>query len=285
MSDADSAASGPETTEDAVPEVSRPDRPHGVLLTLAYDGKNFAGFVKQHRVRTVAGELAKAIATVDPDASKTRVVSRTDAGVHARGQRVSFATMRDISSRGWVLALGQGLPDDISIVRAVRVPPSYDPRHHAEWKRYRYLIHHSPVSDPFLAGRAWRLYYKLDLELMRREAESLVGRHDFAAFRGAADVRTTTERTLSAVTVESVEGGLGGPCIAITVTGDRFLYNMVRIIVGTLVDVGRGQLPPGTVRAGLDSLKRESLGMTAPPDGLCLEHVELGEVGTGAWPA
>jgi tRNA pseudouridine38-40 synthase len=146
------------------------------------------------------------------------------------------------------------------------------------------LIHHSPVGDPFFAGRAWRLYYKLDLELMRREAADLLGRHDFAAFRGAADARTTTERTLTDVTVETLASGLGGPTIAISVTGDRFLYNMVRIIVGTLVDVGRGQLPPGTVRRGLDSKQRDALGMTAPPDGLCLEHVELGEIGSGAWP-
>lgn len=280
MSDADSAVSGPGSEDEGA---ARPARPHGVLLTLAYDGRAFAGFVRQRGQRTVAGELSRAIAAVDPDASKLRVVSRTDAGVHARGQRVSFATTRDISSRGWVLALSQNLPDDVAVVRAVAVPPEYDPRHHAQWKRYRYLIHHSPVSDPFLAGRAWRLYYKLDLDVMRREATRLVGRHDFAAFRGAADVRTSTERTIEDVTIES-SSGPSGATISIAVTGDRFLYNMVRIIVGTLVDVGRGHLPEGTVSEGLSTRKRDSVGMTAPPDGLYLEHVELGEIGSLPWP-
>ncbi len=257
---------------------------HGVLFTVAYDGHRFAGLVRQPGQRTVAGVLEEAIRVIDPAASRVRAVSRTDAGVHARAQQLSFATQRDISSRGWVLAVSEHLPDDVAIVRASRVPPEYDPRRHALWKRYRYLIHHSPVSDPFLAGRAWRLYYPLDLERMREAAALLLGTHDFAAFRGAADQRDSTVRTLTEVSVDGVTPSPNASCIAVTVTGDRFLYNMVRIIVGTLVDVGRGHLAPGAVQAALSTGRRELLGMTAPADGLCLEHIELDVAGEHAWP-
>ncbi len=265
---------------DAPPPLLR----NGVLLTLAYDGRRFAGLARQPGQRTVAGALEDAIRVIDPEASRVRAVSRTDAGVHAYGQRVSFATQRDISSRGWVLAVSEHLPDDLAIVHASHVPPEYDPRRHALWKRYRYLIHHSNVNDPFLAGRAWRLYYQLDLERMRQAAELLIGRHDFAAFRGAADTRESTVRTLTDVRIAVTRAKIGSSTIEVSVTGDRFLYNMVRIIVGTLVDVGRGHLAHGAVQAGLSTGRRELLGMTAPPDGLYLEHIELDVGGSDGWP-
>lgn len=259
----------------------------GVLLTVAYDGASYCGFVRQSNGPSVAAELDRAVRTVDPLATPVKGASRTDAGVHARAQAVSFSTQRDIAARGWVLALNQSLPPDVAVVRAARVPAEYDSRRHALWKRYRYLIHCSQVPDPLLAGRAWRVGYPLDLTLMRTEAAALVGSHDFAAFRSAADARETTVRELTELRVESIPEALpreSSARLEVVVTGNRFLHNMVRIIVGTLVDVGRGHLAPGAVERALASKRREELGMTAPAEGLYLEHVELDDAGSAAWP-
>lgn len=260
---------------------------YGVLLTVAYDGARYCGFVRQSNGPSVAAELDRAIAIIDPRAASVKGASRTDAGVHARAQAVSFSTQRDIAARGWVLALNQSLPPDIAVVRAARVRADYDSRRHALWKRYRYLLHCSQVPDPLLAGRAWRVGYRLDLGAMQREAAALVGTHDFAAFRSSADTRDTTVRELTEVRVESIPGAHpreSGSRIEVVVVGNRFLHNMVRIVVGTLVDVGRGQLPTGTMQRALERKRREELGMTAPADGLYLEHIELDDFGEQAWP-
>ncbi len=254
----------------------------GVLLTVAYDGHHFSGFVRQDNARTIAGELDGAIRTIDPKAAPVIGVSRTDAGVHSAGNPAVFRTDRDLSSRSWVLALSQHLPDEISVVRAAKVVPDFDPRPHALFKRYRYRILASKVRDPFLEGRAWRVHNEMDLEAMQTEAAHLVGEHDFAAFRSARDERETTVRRLHSVVVAPAVGDVRS--VDIEVTGNRFLYNMVRIIAGTIVDVGRGRLKPGAVLRALESKRREDLGMTAPPDGLYLEHVELDETGEEVWP-
>lgn len=259
-----------------------------MLLTVAYDGARYCGFVVQSNGPSIASELDRAVASVDPLATLVKGASRTDAGVHARAQGVSFATQRSISSRGWVMALNQKLPRDISVLRAAHVPLGYDVRRHALWKRYRYLVHLAHVFDPFLAARAWRIGYDLDLSRMQREADDLLGRHDFAAFRSSADSRESTVRDLTEVSLRLV-GGASLPvsssaCLEVVVTGNRFLHNMVRIIVGTLVDVGRGHLAPGAVKRALRSGERGDLGMTAPAEGLCLEHIELDDFGRDPWP-
>lgn len=259
----------------------------GVLLTVAYDGARYCGFARQKNAPSVAAELDRAIATIDPRATLVQGASRTDAGVHARGQVVSFATQRDIPPRGWVFALNQRLPPDIAVTRAARVPANYDPRRHALWKRYRYLLHCSRVRDPLLAGRAWRIGYPLDLAAMQQEAAVLVGTHDFAAFRSSADTRDDTMRELTEVHLESIPGTHpreSGLRIEVVVVGNRFLHNMVRILVGTLVDIGRGHLPTGTMQRALEQKRREALGVTAPAAGLYLEHVELDDFGEQVWP-
>lgn len=219
---------------------------------------------------------------MDPAASTLRVASRTDAGVHARGQVACFDTRSRIESRGWLLGLSARLPPQIAVRRVARVPAGFNPSHHALEKEYRYAILRGTLRDPFVQGRSWRVHAPLNLELMQSEATDLIGQHDFAAFRGSADFRTSTVRTISLAQVESHPGLEHG--LRFRVVGDRFLYRMVRIIVGTLVDVGRGRLEPGAVRRGLVSRRREDLGVTAPPDGLCLEWVSLDEAGTDEWP-
>jgi len=261
---------------------AHPDRV-GVLLTLAYDGASFSGFAAQNNTaHTVASELGRAIAKMDPRASSLRVASRTDAGVHARGQVACFASMLRIQSRGWLLGLSGHLPPQIAVQRVARVAPNFNPSKAAIAKTYRYLILRGTVRDPFLHGRAWRVHDRLDLEAMQREAESLLGTHDFAAFRGRNDKRTTTVRSISVASLREVPGE--PRCIAFEIRGDRFMYHMVRIIVGTLVDVGRGNCAPGAIARAQASGQRNDLGMTAPPDGLCLERIELADSGHDEWP-
>jgi len=263
---------------------SVPSEVRRFLLLVAYDGSPWSGFQQQDNAETVAGQLDRAIRSIDPFATRVLGASRTDAGVHARLQPVTFDTKRSSPlSRGWVLGLTGALPESIAVLRAAEVPSNFDPRREPLWKIYRYRVLSSPVADPFLTKKAYRIKDQLNLELMQAEARELVGEHDFAAFRSAHDCRTTTIRHLHAVDV--VQSQEDARLIDIVVRGDRFLYNMVRIIAGTLVDVGRGRLRPGAVLRALESKTRSDLGMTAPAHGLCLEYVELPNWGQEAWPS
>lgn len=253
-----------------------------MLLTVSYDGALFSGFVRQSNARTVQQVLDGAVRAVDPVASPTRCTSRTDAGVHAQAHPVAFDTEAGISSRGWVLGLLQHLPEDVGIVRAEHVPRGYDPRRHARSKTYRYVILRSPVRDPLLVGRAWRVGYKLNLGLMHDAAAMLAGRHDFAAFRGSSDTRTDTVRHLFRVEVRTARSD---PRLCeIEISGDGFLYNMVRIVAGTLVDIGRGRLKKQAFTSAFASGSRAELGVTAPAEGLYLAGVELATRGSAGWP-
>ena len=243
----------------------------GVLLTVAYNGRLFSGWARQTNARSVAGELDGAIAAIDPKASQTRGLSRTDAGVHAREQLVAFDTDKDIGLRGWVLAISQHLPDEIAVVRATRVEPGFDARRLLTRKVYRYTVLHSLVRDPFLEGRAWRVMERFNHSELNALAQSLVGKHDFAAFRGAADTRTETVRQIFRIEVRQAHSD--DRITLVEVEGDKFLYNMVRIIVGTLIDIGRERRPKDSLLRALATRERSDLGMTAPPGGLCLERV------------
>jgi tRNA pseudouridine38-40 synthase len=254
----------------------------GVLLVVAYDGHEFSGWAPQANARTVGGELQGAINAIDPYATRLRAASRTDAGVHARAQLSSFDTSRNIDPRGWALALAQHLPPAVVVVGVAPVPKGYDPRAHVHCKCYRYLVLRSPIADPFLARRAWRVGYRLNQQKMERELRLVVGRHDFAAFRSAADTRTDTVRQILRAQVRN--SGSDPRCLEMEIEGDRFLHNMVRIVVGTIIDVGRGQLAEGAVLRAISSGNRADLGMTAPPDGLYLERVELTSPVYQVWP-
>lgn len=261
----------------------KPRRSAAILLTVAYDGAGFNGIAPQgHGIKTVSAALVRAIAQMDPHAGRLRITSRTDAGVHARGQIVCFDTDTKIGNRGWVLGLSSHLPPEVSVVRAARVAAGFNPSKQAVGKTYRYTVLRGTRRDPFLHSRSWRVHDALNVELMQREARDLLGTHDFAAFRGAADIRKNTVRTIERVGLR--ECTEIPRCLIFEIRGDRFLYNMVRIIVGTLVDVGRGRAEPGAVRRGLSDGNRLQLGMTAPADGLCLERVELANEGQDPWP-
>lgn len=246
----------------------------GVALTVAYDGAPFAGWASQPDRSTVQDCLKGAILAVDPSASAPRGASRTDSGVHARAQAAAFDTTRTIPPRGWVLSINQHLPDEIAVRAARIVPVGFQPRFSNRAKRYRYHLLTDRVRDPFERARTWRVGHDLDLGLMQREALALVGTHDFSAFRTASDERPSAVRTLMRVDVERVDARH----VHVVVEGTAFLHNMVRIIVGTLVDVATGRKPEGTIAKALASRARQDAGTTAPPDGLLLEHIDL------AWP-
>jgi tRNA pseudouridine38-40 synthase len=256
---------------------------HGVLLTLSYEGGLFCGFARQARERTIAGELEGAIAVLDPRASSVRGVSRTDAGVHARAQLVAFDASREIDPRGWVLGLNRELPREIAVVRAARTEALFEPRRRVLRKTYVYRVLESPTREPLIDRYAWRVPYRLNQLAMRDAARSLSGNHDFRAFRGAADRRDDTVRHIFRI---DVTRSTHDPRITeVSVCGDRFLYNMLRIIAGTLVDIGRGHRESSAFEQALGSGLRSDLGVTAPPHGLTLEHIELDDMGCDPWPA
>jgi tRNA pseudouridine38-40 synthase len=251
------------------------------LLTVAYDGATFHGLARQPALRTVAGELDGALRSLDPRASLVRAVSRTDTGVHALHQRVAFDSAAGIPPRGWALGVAPHLPDSVAVLRASRVSLGYDPRDHVVDKTYRYVILQSPVRDPFMQGRCWRVAERLNHALMSAEAEHLLGTHDFRAFRSSMDERLETTRTMFEV---ALEPSADSRAMVLRVRGDRFMHRMMRIIAGTIVDVGRGRLAPGAIARGLTTGERRVLGLTAPPEGLFLERVTLDDEGLEGWP-
>lgn len=252
-----------------------------VVLDLAYDGRTFSGFARQTNGRTVAGAVDAAIRSIDDGASLVRAASRTDAGVHARLHPVAFDPTRNLSTRSWTLALNERLPDEISVRRTRRAPRGFDPRH-SLWKRYRYVVLLAHSRDPLWNGRAWRVHERLNQTAMKQAASLLIGEHDFAAFRGARDERKFTVRRL--VRVQVRKGSSDAQTLEIEVAGTAFLYKMVRIIAGTLVDIGREKLAVDAISKAFQSGDRRDLGMTAPADGLYLEHVELAVDTFDDWP-
>lgn len=248
----------------------------GVLLTVAYDGRGLAGFARQRNTRTVAGELEGALREIDPRISEVRGASRTDAGVHARGQRVAFDPAADRPLAAWVLGTARHLPDSIVVRRAARVARGFVPRFASRSKHYRYILLADGMRDPFWDGRAWRIAELRSEDTLARahaEARLAIGTHDFAAFKTASDPRTMTERTLTelAVTRDPQDPRV----VRVDVRGNAFMHNMVRILVGTIVDVARGRLEPGAITRALASRSRSDGGITAPPDGLYLESMDL----------
>jgi tRNA pseudouridine38-40 synthase len=254
----------------------------GVLLTVAYDGGSYAGWAPQKNATTVAGVLLNAVRALRPGVRELRGVSRTDAGVHARGQRVAFDAPAGIPTRGWALGLTSHLPPTIAVRAAARVPAGYDPRGHTRGKRYIYTILLDLLRDPFLESHAWRVVAPLDLGRMQVAAASLLGTHDFRAYRSSGDERTDTVRTLRRV--EVLPDLADRRLFRVVVEGDRFLYNMVRILTGTLVDVGAGRLDPEAPARALLTGERGALGQTAPPQGLTLDEVFLTDEGDDRWP-
>jgi tRNA pseudouridine38-40 synthase len=244
-----------------------------VKLTLAYDGTSYRGFQVQPNGPTVQSVTEEALSRILREPVKLRAAGRTDAGVHAREQAVDFA---DSGNRPIEAILRGGnalLPPDIRIVSVEEVPLSFDARRHAEEKEYRYFLYLHPVASPFFFRHAWHIEKPLDLCAMREGLAHAVGEHDFMSFRGQGCTAKTTVRTIFRAELSEAYPALH----YIGISGGGFLRHMVRNIVGTLVDVGKGKYPPERVRELLFMRDRSEAGPTAPAHGLFLWSVTYPE--------
>jgi tRNA pseudouridine38-40 synthase len=244
-------------------------------LTLAYDGADFAGWQRQPQRRTVQGELEAALERITQQPTKCTASGRTDAGVHALGQVVSFASPTELSEAVLTKALNAELPDDMLVFEVAHACDGFHALRDAIRKRYRYVIEDGRLRDLFDRKYIWHVYQRLDVEAMRQAAAPLVGTHDFTSYETTGSPRLTTVRTILDLTVERRSGELTNK-IAVEVEADGFLYNMVRNIVGTLVEVGKGKQPAGWPAEVLALRDRTKAGMTAPAQGLFLVGVEYG---------
>lgn len=241
-----------------------------IRLQLTYDGSAYCGWQIQPQVPTVEGALTRAVTKLlgAKEPVKVQGASRTDSGVHATGQIAHFHHESDHELWVFLRGLNALTDDDIWVMRAQEAPSGFHARHSARGKIYRYRIWNHRFEHPFLRGRCWRVGPRLDLRAMARAARDFVGRYDFSAFRAADCESETTIRR-----IKRVELYMRGPELEVVVEGDAFLKYMVRIMVGTLVDIGLGRLPEGGVRRALQSGDRLEAGQTAPAKGLTLEEV------------
>ena len=240
------------------------------LLELSYLGTGYSGFQVQENAETVQGTLCKAGRALFGAECAVTGCSRTDSGVHAIQY---FATLSvdggaEIQPDKLPRAINTFLPDDISVRAAEAVSDGFSVRRAVYGKEYMYLIHNSQTGDPFLASRAWEYARRLDAEKMSLAAEKIVGRHDFACFMAAGSDICDTVRTISEIRIETEKEN-----VKIFVSADGFLYNMVRIIVGTLVEVSEGKIAPDDIPAIIESKDRSLAGRTAPACGLYLNRV------------
>lgn len=240
-----------------------------IRLVVEYDGTSLCGWQRQANGPTVQGHLEEALGKLLAHGVAVAGASRTDAGVHARGQVASFRTERAIPLHGIRRGLNSLLPPQIAIRDAAEVPDDFHPRFSATGKHYRYTILARPDRSPRWRDRAWHHPDPLSIDAMTAAAAPLLGEHDFAAFRAAGCTAATTTRRLDAVELSSPDPEL----VVIDVRGNAFLRNMVRIVVGTLVEVGAGRRPSGQVAEILASRDRTRAGITAPAHGLELMEV------------
>lgn len=252
-------------------------------LTVAYDGTDFAGWQRQDNGPSIQAALETALAALFGHPVACQAAGRTDAGVHASGQVVSFTSPRTLPSRAIVYGTNDHLPTTIAVMAAEAVADDFEARHSASGKLYRYQVYNGPVRSPLHARTHWHVYNgrTLDLPAMQAAAATLVGRHDFAGFRAASCERKTTVRTIRRLEVfrpaDRYPGsGADAAEISIEVEATAFLRNMVRILAGTLVHVGRGKMTPEQVAQLLTSRDRTKGGPTAPPQGLTLCRVDYG---------
>ncbi|MFN7812859.1 MAG: tRNA pseudouridine(38-40) synthase TruA [Planctomycetia bacterium] len=270
-------------------------------LRLAYDGTRYSGWQTQPGRMTVQGVVTEAIRTISGEDVLVRGASRTDAGVHALDQVAAFTTASALPVAAWVRALNARLPADVTVVEGREVAADFDPVAAAVKKRYRYRIHDAPWRPVLQRHLVWRWRGRLDVTAMAAAAAHLVGEHDFTSFESTPSTRVSKVRTIHSLTVRrpgEPDGGSladgrtanqpdglpddrAGAEVWIEVEGNGFLYNMVRIIAGSLVMVGAGRRPPEWLGTALAARSRPAAGPTAPPEGLTLVSIHLD---ADAWP-
>lgn len=243
-----------------------------IKLVIGYDGTDFHGFQRQKGLRTVQEELERTLTILLRHPVRVKAAGRTDTGVHAEGQVVSFWTSCPIPVERLPLALNSLLPSDIVAKKANQVSPNFHPRFDATSRVYRYLIDNRPTPSALLRRYAWHIPEPLNVEAMKQAAQYLLGVHDFASFHASGSDLGSTVREMKRIAVVK-RGGV----ISVTMEANAFLYHMARIIVGTLVEIGLGQREPEEMHSILEARDRSVAGKTAPPHGLCLMQVKYGK--------
>lgn len=237
-------------------------------MTLAYDGTCYHGWQRQHNGITVQEVLEDCLSTVFNDKIVVTGCSRTDAGVHAKLYVCNFSGITTIPADKIPFVMNTVLPSDIRVYDCEIADDSFNARFHTISKTYEYTIVNKPFADPLLRNFSWHYPVKLNVEKMKEAASIICGKHDFASFCAAGSSAKTTVRNLYELTVTSEND-----IITIRASADGFLYNMVRIIVGTLIYVGNEKISVSDVRSYMEEKDRRLMGITAPPQGLSLVEV------------
>ncbi|MBE5780513.1 MAG: tRNA pseudouridine(38-40) synthase TruA [Clostridiales bacterium] len=234
-----------------------------------YDGTDYGGWQRQKNANTVQEEIEKALTKLLETPITIHGAGRTDAGVHARGQVFHFDGDTRIPPDKLAYAVNYLLPKDIRLKQTQAVGEDFHCRFDAKAKWYRYQIYNHPFASPLRGRYSWYVpFAPLDVDLMKEAVKPIVGTHDYAAFAASGSYVEMTVRTIYKAEISIIDG-----LITLDIVGSGFLYNMVRIIAGTLVDIGRGKLNKDTFTTMLQTLDRKQGGMTAPPNGLCMMRV------------
>jgi len=244
-----------------------------IKLTIEYDGTSYCGWQRQKKDTSVQQTVEEALHTLTGKKTVLHSAGRTDAGVHAMGQVAHFDTQAHIPPDKYSFALNALLPPDIRIKKSGKAPEGFHARFDAKKKLYRYVIQNSPHASALLRDQSMHVPVPLDTGKMRAAASCLVGEHDFSAFTSAQLRVRSPVRTLYGIKISKK-----GDIITIDVTGNGFLFNMVRIIAGTLIYVGQGKLAPDDIPGILQSRDRRRAGITAKPQGLFLMYVRYRQI-------
>lgn len=240
-----------------------------IKLVIEYDGTAYCGWQLQPNGLTIQEVIERRLQELLGEPVRLRASGRTDAGVHAAGMVAVFLTTRTLPLAAYSHGLNNLLPPDIAVRSAEEVATDFNPRADASGKFYRYTLLNTAVRSPLNRTSSWLIKERLDLEVMSQAASAFIGEHDFRAFQAANCSAKSTVRTITGFEITARPGGF----VLLDVRGTGFLRNMVRIMVGTLVAVGRGRLDPGIVGRLLANGDRTMAGATAPPQGLCLMEV------------
>ncbi len=237
-------------------------------ITIQYNGLNYCGWQKQPDSLGIQGNIERAIYEITRENTSITGSGRTDAGVHALGQVANFKTNSNIPAKSMPKALNSQLPKDISIISCEEESEDFHSRYSAKKKTYRYMVYNSEYRSPIYKDISYQVKYELDYEKMITESKSLIGTYDFKGFMSSGSSVKDTVRTIYDIKIEKQDN-----MIIFEIEGNGFLYNMVRIIVGTLVDIGRGRIKDSMVEI-INSRDRSRSGHTAPPQGLFLKKVD-----------
>ena len=241
-----------------------------IKITIEYDGTNYSGWQVQPNAVTIQSKLEAAVLRLTSETTKVYGAGRTDAGVHARGQVATFKTKSKIPIANLARALTSRLPKDISVIKAEEVDNNFDPRHGAKMKLYRYTVYASKIAPAIGRQYMWHVNWDLDLNKIISASKYFEGKHDYTTF---SNQECNSEDSNNIRTVEKCLVTSKGKIITFDIMGRSFLYNMVRNIVGTLIDVGRGRIPPDTILQLFTMKDRQQAGQGAPAKGLCLEWI------------